>query len=287
MTQFIEPNQKSDLKQDVVRDWLSQAFTGILSGLDVSPTSVDPANTFNVNISSGEAWINKTYVDDDETRLDLNLLTTIGPAGGDEHWIIYGSHTPAGTFPPPPMTISAAMTTPPTVPTVPADSVKLADVFVPAGANGIADCTIVKAPKLPARGSNDGDIIIERLLSSNMNVLFGGGGAFSHNGTDTLEWTEDIDLIATTITNKEKFASVPLTATRVGFGGLGPNQTAHGGTDHGTTVVGPNSILFAVLDRLSPQDPNSPTPTGMRVLDLDAPDATEANDWQYDETYDV
>lgn len=262
MTQIIEPNEKSDLKQDVVRHWLSQMRTGILSGFDVS----QGGSGFKVTIQSGKAWVNHSYVHDDLTRVDLDLITTTPPAGGNEHWIIYGTYVPAAVFPAPSMTISATKTTPPTVPTLPANSFKIADVFVPSGATGIGDCRIVNAPKLPDRGANDGDVVIERLLSSNMNVLFGGGGAFTYNGTDTLTWTEDIELVATTITNKEKFQSVPLAAMRIAAGSLGPSP-----------VVGQNSILFAVFDRLTPQDPSSPTPGTLRVLNLDAPDAAEAS----------
>lgn len=265
MTQFIQPNQKSDLKQDVVRDWISQAYTGIQSGFDVSNGTTD----FNVNITSGVAWINKVRVDDDETRLDMSLLSTVGPAGTDEHWIIQMTHTPADTFPPPSAVINAKMAVPPAVPSLDADSVKLADIFVPVGANDITDCRIVKAPKLPDRGSNDGDVIVERLLNSNMNVMFGGGGSFVYDsGTNTLTWTQEISLVATTITNKEKFQSVPLAELTIPAGAVGPAEPAPN-----NLTVGDNSILFAVFDRISAASSSG----RLRVLNLDAPDPTEAN----------
>ena len=137
MTQFINPNQKSDLNQDVMRDMLSQAFTGIISGFDVTAGSTG----FKVNIASGIAWLNSVRVYDDETRIDLELSMT---AGVDKHYIIYAQHTPAETFPPPAMTITAVTNGDATVPTLPADSVKIADVFVPAAAADINGCTIEK-----------------------------------------------------------------------------------------------------------------------------------------------
>lgn len=262
MTQIIEPNEKSDLKQDIIRRWVSQAFTGILSGFEVTPG----ASGFTVTIQSGEAWINKEHIDDDETRNSLDLGLS---AGADKHYIVYGQYTPTSVFPPSPgMVITAVTNGDDSVPTMPADSVKFADIFVPLAASDINDCRIVNAPPLPDRGANDADTIIERLLNSNMNMLFGGGGALAHNGTDTFTWSEDMVLIATTITNKEKYQSVPLAAVRIPAGTLGPSP-----------VVGPNSILFAVFSRLTPATAlTSPLPdtVSLRVLNLDAPDVTEA-----------
>lgn len=258
MTQIIEPNENSDLDQASVRRWVSQAFTGILSGFELS----DGAAGFQVTIQSGEVWINGVYVDDDETRLNLDLGLT---AGVDKHYSVVATHTPAATFPPPSMTITAVTNGNSTVPTVPADSVKLADIFVPAAATGIGDCTIVNAPKLPDRGANDGDVIVERLVNSNMNLLFNGGAGFNYDaGTDTLSWNGDIELIAPTITNREAFASTPLAAARI----IGPDSL---------TGVGDNAIVFAVLDRTVAGDPTPPisTTVDMHVLDLDNPDPAE------------
>jgi hypothetical protein len=271
MTQIIEPNENSDLKQDIIRRWRSQVFTGILSGFDVT----NGASGFQVTIASGIASINKTDVDDDETRINLDL--SIADTGNDEHWSIFGSHTPGGSFPPPPMAIAAVKGTSgpdPAPPAQPSDSFKLADIFVPSGATGIGDCRIVNAPKLPDRGVNDADVIVERLLSSNMNVLFGGGGSFVYDsGANTLTWSDAIDLVATTITNKEKFQSVPFASIQIPAGAIGPLEAAPY-----DKTIGDNTVLFAVFERIAPNDPSSPLiqANGLRVLNLDAPDATEA-----------
>jgi hypothetical protein len=276
MTQFIEPNQKSDLKQAVIREWISQAYTGVMSGFVVTPGS----SAFLLTISSGVAWINGTRVHDDETRIDFDL--SIG-GGVDKHVIIIARHTPAEVFPAPSMVIEAIDNGDDTVPSLPADSVKLADLFIPAAAADINDCRIVQAPPLPPRGSNDGDVIVERLVNSNMNVVFGGGGSFSRNGggaNTSLKWTNDILLVATTITNKEKFSTVPLASVSIAAGTLGPDPgdfTAPG-VDHGAAEVRDNCILFTIMDRTIPvSNPATPTPVAMHVIDLDDPDVTAAN----------
>lgn len=260
MTQIIEPNEHSDLEQATIRRWLAQSFSGIENGFDVSNGSTG----FTLNIASGTAWIQGSRIEDDESRIDLSLITTSPPAGANEHWIVYGTYTPAATFPAPAMTISATMATPPTVPTLPADSVKFADVFVPSGANDITDCRIVKAPKLPDRGDNDSETILSRLVTSNMNFIVSGGGDFSYDaGTDTLTWTSPINIIAQTVTNKEAFQSTPLVAYQIAAGSR--------------TGAGDNSIFFVVIDRLTPGSISSPTAATMRVLDMDSPDAVEAS----------
>jgi hypothetical protein len=259
MTQFIEPNKKSDLTAPKVLQWLQSFPSGILNGFEVSPG----ASGFLLNIQSGRVCIRGTHVYDDLTRLDWAGLS---PGGGDQHFIVQATYTATDTFPPAPMVIGVKATTPPTVPSVDVDSVKLADIFVPAGAVDISDCRIINTPRLPARGNDDGDVLIDRLVNSNMNVIVHGGGVFSYDaGTETLSWSDAVDLVAVTVTNKEKFFTVPLASARIDAGTLGP-----------APAVGPNSILFAVFDRRIQNDPGSPVALDMHVLNLDDPDPVES-----------
>lgn len=260
MTQDIQPFRNSDLTQTTVRKWLSQQRTGIESGLVVSNGTTNPATSFVVNIASGVAWIGSSRVADDQSYVDLDLSMS---AGSDKHYAIVGTYTPAETNPAPSMTFSAVVATPPARPTIPANSVKLADVFVPSAATGISGCTIKNVAKLPPRGDNNGDVIQENLLESNANVLFTGGGTFTYDGgTDTLSWSAAIDVVAPATSNEAVFESAPLAAGQIAIGSR--------------TGAGDNSIFFVVWDRTTLATPGSPTALTMRVLDTDNPDPVEA-----------
>lgn len=259
MTQFIEPNKKSDLIAPRVLDWLQSLRTGLLSGFTVTAGS----SGFKINIASGKVVINGTTVYDDETRTDSLILDTElgGVPGANVHAMIYVTYTYQDTYPPASMGIGCLLNTGsmPSSPALPADSVKIADIFIPSGANDLSTSKIVVAPTMPDRGNDDADTLIERVVGSNMNMLFTGGGAVTYDsGTDELAWTEDIEITAPVTTHRERYNSAPLTRGTIAAGTL--------------AGVGTNALVFTVFDRANPlTDLLSPAALTAYVLDFAAP----------------
>jgi hypothetical protein len=261
MTQFIEPNKKSDLTAPRVLDWLQSLRSGLLSGFGVSFNS-----GFNVDIASGRVVIGGTTIHDDATRLNQSGLI-LPPGGNNEHWIVYVSYAYADTFPPSAMTIGAVRTVataaPPAVPAIPSlpvNSVKIADIFVPGGAGSLATATFINAPPLPAQGNADGDVLLERLVASNANIAVTGGGGVTLSGAGplyTLTWSADINVLAPPITHREKFGTAPLVHARIAAGNV--------------TSVPANAIIFTHVDRRSPNTYAAPQAATMLFIDLDAP----------------
>lgn len=265
MTQFIEPNKKSDLTAPRVLDWLQSLRSGLLNGFTVTV-----ATGFNVNIASGRAVIRGTTIHDDATRLNQSGLIT-APGANNEHTSIYVQYSYLDTFPPAAMVIGAVKTiagaippAKPAIPAIPADAVKIADVLVPGAAVDLSTATIINAPPLLLAGSSDGDVLVERLIHGNANMLITGGGSFAYNGSTTLTWSDDIDITSPCITHRELFGSASLYYGRIPSGSLGPSP-----------VVGPNSLLFAVADRRTPRVYSSPETLSLHVINLDAPAAAE------------
>jgi hypothetical protein len=264
MTQFIEPNKKSDLSGPGVLTWLQSLRSGLLNGFEVTHVP----GTYNINIASGRVVIDGTTIHDDETRLAIAGMITAPTGANNDHWLVYLTYTYQDTFPPAAMTITAIRTSAvgvPASPVLPVDSIKIADIFVPNGAANLNTAMIVNAPKLPARGNADGEVLLERLINANANVLVSGGGGFTYNGTDALTWSAPIKIVSQTITHRERYMTAATVHATIAAATLGP-----------ATVVGPNSLLFAVMDRRAPVAHGSPVPLTLRVLNLDAPDATEA-----------
>jgi hypothetical protein len=255
MTQFIEPNKKSDLTAPRVLDWLQSLRTGLLSGFTVTAGT----SGFLLNIASGRVVIKGTSIHDDETRLDQSL--GLGFDAVNRHVSLYVSYTYADTFPPAAMTIGAVVTTAatPAPPTLPADSVKIADIFIPGGAVDLSTATIINAPPLPARGNADGDVLLERLIASNANIAVTGGGGVTLSGAGpyTLTWTADIDIVAPPITHREKFGTAALVHASIAAGSL--------------ASITSNALLFTSVDRRSPNAYASPQVATLQFIDLDAP----------------
>lgn len=253
MTQFTEPNKKSDLIAPRVIDWLQSLRAGVLEGLIVGP---GPGGGFLLNIASGKIVLAGTTIHDDLTRIDSTILSTVlgvGPLGQDTHVLVYGQYTYQDTFPPAAMTLSVVVTTgaPPSPPALPADSIKLADIFIPAGAVDFADANFINAPKIPARGNVDGDVLLERVVHSNHNVVVAGGGAMRLSGGN-LSWDADLVLYATTVTNREKYKSAPI---------------AKSTSVAGSVAMGDNAIAFVVFNRAD----TTPQAPSIQILDLDNP----------------
>lgn len=259
MTQYIEPNRKSDLTQATVRAWLSPMASGVLEGFDVTPGS----SGFLVNIASGRLVNRGTVIHDDLTRVNDTLVNRT--AGQNEHHVIYATYTPAETFPPPSMVIgavkaSAAPPSRPVSPNMPADSVKLADIFISSTAvTWGAGTQIIVTPKLSARGLDmtQTEVAVDRLLQANANVIVAGGGGFNYSNP-TLTWDQTIVVSSPTVTARESFFTAPIARVNIAAGSLGG--------------VGPNSLLFIVFDR---RVPGSVTSQVLRVLDLDNPDPVQ------------
>jgi hypothetical protein len=261
MTQFIEPNKKSDLIWQTVTTWLRGQRTGLVSGFQVSASGTG----FNVNITSGRVVVKGAQVYDDETRLNLAGLIT-APGANNEHWLVYVSYTAADTFPPAPAVIGAvrqiAVSAPPgkpPTPSLPADSVKIADIFVPGGAGDLSTATIVNAPPLPALGDADGDVLLERLVASNANITVTGGGGFGVSGAGpyTVTWSSAIGLSAPPITHRESYGTATLAHASIPAGSI--------------SGVPANAILFTHFDRRTPNDYGAPATLSMKFIDLDAP----------------
>lgn len=259
MTQYIEPNRKSDLTQATVRAWLSPLASGVLEGFDVTPGS----SGFLVNIASGRLVNRGTVIHDDLTRVNDTLINRT--AGQNEHHVIYATYTPAETFPPPSMVIgavkaSAAPPSKPVSPNMPADSVKLADIFISSTAVTWGTGTqIIVTPKLSARGLDmtQTEVAVDRLLQANANVIVAGGGGFNYSNP-TLTWDQTIVVSSPTVTARESYFTAPIARVNIAAGSLGG--------------VGPNSLLFIVFDR---RVPGSVTSQVLRVLDLDNPDPVQ------------
>lgn len=271
MTQYIEPNAHSDLVASAdsgnhgVLAWLQSLRSGLIEGFEVTPGS----SGLLINIASGRVIIGGTTIHDDLTRIDSTLISTSG-ATGNRHFLVYASYTYAD--PTPAMTLAVAVTSAvaparPASPSLPADSVKLADVFIAEGETTLANAQIINAPKMPDRGQNDGDVLIERLIASDLNVIFAGGGGMAYDSVaDEFSWTQDINFYAATTTHKEKYLSAPLAVGVVSVTSPPIPEVLSG--------VGANALIFTVFDRTVVTDPASPVPLTLRVLDLVAPDPT-------------
>lgn len=260
MTQFIEPNKKSDLTGVNVLSWLQSLRTGLLSGFTVSYNS-----GFNVDIASGKVVIRGTTIHDDLTRVNQSGLASFN--ANAQHVSIWVKYTYVDTFPPAAMTIGATATnhaTTPTIPAIPADSVKIADIFIPAGAANLSTATIINAPPLPAQGNADGDVLVERLIASNANIAITGGGGVTL-ATGTLTWTAAISIVAPPITHREKFGTAALVHASIAAGSIGsvPN----------------NSILFTHVDRRTPNTIGTAVAAVMKFIDLDAPTPAQMSDF--------
>jgi hypothetical protein len=262
MTQFIEPNKKSDLVAPRVFDWLKCLRTGLLEGFTVTPGS----SGLLITIASGRVIIGGTTVYDDLTRNDSTLISS-APGTGNRHFLVYAKYTYVDTFPPAAMEIKVAVNSAvaplkPTAPALPPDSVKLADIFLPEGDTDWTDALFVNAPKMPDRGQADADVLIERLIASNNNVVCAGGGSIIYDGGGNITWSQDIKFFATTTTHQEKYFTVPLAVGQI-------PQTASP-----LTGVTDNCIVFTVLDRTTVGDPAAPGTLPLYVLDLNTPDDT-------------
>ena len=266
MTQFIEPNMKSDLVAPRVLDWLQSLRTGLLEGFDVSAAG----SGFNINIGSGKVIINGTTIYDDAPRNNSTIVSSAvsSPAGANTHVIVYGTYSYQDTYPPASMTISAAAITgdPPASPTLPADSVKFADIFIKKDETNLGSALIVKAPFIPSRGNDDGDVLIERLVNSNYNAICFGGGSILYSAGE-LSWTSDIFFYAPTVTHKEKFFSAPLA-----IGQAAVSSPLTGVTD--------DCLIYTVLDRTSP----GTSSVTLKVLDLTDPNSTVFNEFNNRDT---
>jgi len=265
MTQFIEPNRESDLTGPKVLDRLQSLRTGLLSGFLVSAGS----SGFLINIASGRLVNAGTTIYDDATRNDSTILSSAlsAPLGANTHALVYAQYAYQDTFPPAAMTFDVSVTTgsPPASPSLPADSVKLADIFIASGESDLSNAQIINSPKVPDLGNADGDVLIERLVNSNLNVFIDGGGDISYDsGTDIVTWTSDIVVRSMTVTHQEKYLSAPLAIGEIAAGTIGS--------------VGDNAIVFTVFDRSTVTEPlSSPQTLTMHVLDLDNPDPAERN----------
>lgn len=277
MTQYIEPNKHSDLKANGsntgVLSWLKSLRSGLLEGFTVTAGTAD----FDINILSGRLTIDGTTIYDDETYLDSGILNAAisSTVGVDTHAMIYAEYTYQDVFPPAAMSLKAIIVqaaSDPASPTLPANSIKLADIFIPAGETDLSNATIINAPKIPDRGASANDVLIERLVQSNLNTFFTGGGTMSYDSVaDEFSWDADIDVFATVVTNKEKYLSAPLAV----------GQIASGGSP--LTGVGDNAIIFTVFPRINVGDISTPTALTLRVLDLDSPTTAALNAF-FDET---
>lgn len=263
MTQFIEPNKKSDLVAPRVFDWLKSLRTGLLDGFTVTPGS----SGLLITIASGRVIIGGTTIYDDLTRNDATLISS-APGTGNRHFLVYAKYTYVDSFPPAAMEIkvtvnSAVAPLKPTAPALPPDSVKLADIFLPEGETDWTNALFVNAPRVPDRGQADGDVLVERLIASNVNVTCAGGGSliYTPGPTNELSWSQDIKFFALTTTHQEKYFSPPLAAGQI-LAGASP-----------LTGVTDNCIVFTILDRTTVGDPAAPGTLSLYVLDLTAPDA--------------
>jgi len=259
MTQFIEPNKKSDLVAPRVFDWLKCLRTGLLEGFTVTPGS----SGLLITIASGRVVIGGTTIYDDLTRNDATLISS-APGTGNRHFLVYAKYTYVDTFPPAAMEIRVVMNSAvaplkPTAPALPVNGVKLADIFLPEGDTDWTDALFVNAPKMPDRGQADGDVLIERLIASNANVICAGGGSIIYDGGGNITWTQDIKFFALTTTHQEKYFSVPLAVGQI-LVGASP-----------LTGVTDNCIVFTVLDRTAVGDPAAPGNLPLYVLDINAP----------------
>jgi hypothetical protein len=257
MTQFIEPNKKSDLTGPNALTWLQSLRTGLLEGLTVTKGS----SGWLISLASGKFVLKGTNVYDDETRTDDTVLSASFTPGQNSHIVVYATYAYADVYPPTNVVYGVVIEQAagiPAIPAQPADSVKLADIFIPGTATAItdADVKIVNAPKVPALGTDDADVLLERVVSSNYNLVVTGGGAFTYApGPDILSWTEDLYLYAQAVTIQERYMSAPLAVGRIPAGSL--------------TSMGDNAVAFVAFDRSAITDVGTPAVLVPKVLDLD------------------
>jgi hypothetical protein len=224
-----------------------------------------------INIGFGEVIIGGSWIKEDLDQLDAIDLGH--PVGNDRHYTVYATYTYTDTDPPATAVYaSTAGATPPTIPTIPAGAVKLADIFVPTAATSIlhASVRIVNAPK--AHGPSkviDTAEIPERLVMSNKNTVMFTDGTFSFDGpTQELRWTQDVIYQAPVSYNREVYEDVSLVRATLPAGSS--PLVIPGG------VGSEDAIVYAIIDR---SVPNLAAPLALKVVDLTAVSPTELDDF--------
>ena len=248
MTQFVEPSKKSDLIAPRVLDWLRGVRRGVLDPMTVSYDSA-----YLINIASGRLIVDGTMVYDDAgvSQLDTGLSGTLGE---NKHILVHATYVYAD--PPAAMTYGVVITggTAPTPPALPANSVKLADIFVASGATDLSAANIVQAQVIKSLEATDTTTIIERLAASNLNTIIDGGGIVTL-AAGTLEWSSDITIYSPVITGQEKYNTPPLAIGTIAASTL--------------ASVDDDSILFTVIDRKAINTLAAPQTLAMKSLDLE------------------
>jgi hypothetical protein len=224
-----------------------------------------------INIGFGEVIIGGSWIKEDLDQLDAIDLGH--PVGNDRHYTVYATYTYTDTDPPATAVYaSTAGATPPTIPTIPAGAVKLADIFIPTAATSIlhASVRIVNAPK--AHGPSkviDTAEILERLIMSNKNTIMFTDGTFTFDGaTQELRWTQDLVYQAPVSYNREVYEDVSLVRATLPAGSS-PLAIPGG-------VGSEDAIVYAIIDR---SVPNLAAPLVLKVIDLTAASPAELADF--------
>jgi hypothetical protein len=269
MTQTVFPFLHTPIEAPDFIDFYENVYrTGVADGSEVSAGSAG----WLITIGFGKVVIGGSYIHDDADKIDgIDLGHTFGT---NRHYAVYQNYAYAATDPAPTSIFAvAAAATPPAQPIIPANSVKLADIFIPDTATDIlhADVVISNVPKVhgPTNVLDSGRIF-EKLIQSNSNSKFFTEGSVLYDNTaEEIQLSDDLILQSFVTHNKTEFDGPALVRGTE----TGPINLAIPGT-----LGSKDCIVYCLLDRS--------VPTTAAVIELKTLDLTATWDPNLADFYD-
>lgn len=259
MTQFVYPFRESPLTAPEVLEWLRGQRAGIISGLEVSAGS----GSWDININSGRIrTLDGSQIYDDATKIDLSGIINRDGGLPDEHFTIWATYVYSDTTPAATMTYTSQKSSPPTVPSQPVNSIRLCDIFIPAGANAITDANIVfvNAAKIPPIGDG-GDPLLDYIAKAAESLKVVNENGFSLNdATGDVSWAGDITINSLVHSHAQRFTAAPVARAVI--------PDAQSPLNIGGSPGSHDAIIYAEIDRTSPTDLGAVPTVTIKAVDL-------------------
>lgn len=277
MTQRVVPFLHTPLEAPEFLDlWRSTLRQGVVRANEATAGSTG----WKVTVRAGESIIDGSWVYDDLDKIDGLDLGHV--AGADRHYIVYQTYTYAGSDPPATSVFAVtAGVAPPTQPTIPANSVKLCDIFVPAGALSIGTVPginqqdavqvsstgvrFVQAPRLWPR-EDTGELMDKLVMAGTNTMAYTQGSITYDDATGNLVFSQPVVVQSLCTTYRQAFNNAPSVVRST----LAAGTYVAPGTPGSRDVV-----VYMLLDRSSPTTALVGT---LKFLNRNAPALAELNE---------